>query len=95
VTEGILLREMLYDPLLAKYSVVMIDEVHERTVNTDLLLGLLKKIAKKRRNDMKLVISSATLDSLLWKRYFDFGKKDSDCLLFIIIIIIIDRKSVV
>jgi ATP-dependent RNA helicase DDX35 len=68
---------MLYDPLLSKYGIVMIDEVHERTVNTDLLLGLLKKIAKKRK-DLKLIISSATLDSLLWKRYFNFGKKESE-----------------
>ena len=46
MTEGILLREMLADPLLMKYSIIMVDEVHERSLNTDILLSLLKKIAK-------------------------------------------------
>lgn len=46
MTEGILLREMLRDPLLKQYSVIMVDEVHERSLNTDILLSLLKKIAK-------------------------------------------------
>lgn len=46
VTEGILLREMLADPLLSEYSVIMIDEAHERNNLTDVVMGLLKKIAK-------------------------------------------------
>ena len=46
MTEGILLREMLADPLLQKYGVIMIDEAHERNILTDIVLGLLKKIIK-------------------------------------------------
>lgn len=46
MTEGILLREMLVDPLLQKYGVIMIDEAHERNILTDTLLALLKKIIK-------------------------------------------------
>ncbi|KAJ6221246.1 hypothetical protein RDWZM_007058 [Blomia tropicalis] len=62
MTEGILIRELMNDPLLSNYSVVIVDEVHERSVNTDILLSLLKKIIRKRP-DLKLIISSATLDS--------------------------------
>jgi ATP-dependent RNA helicase DDX35 len=62
MTDGTLIKEMLQDPLLSKYSVLMIDDVHERSINTDIILGLLKKIQRKRP-DLKLVISSATLDA--------------------------------
>lgn len=48
MTEGILIRELMNDPLLSNYSVVIVDEVHERSVNTDILLSLLKKIIRKR-----------------------------------------------
>lgn len=46
MTEGILLREMMGDPLLTKYSIIILDEVHERTLLTDIIMGLLKKIQR-------------------------------------------------
>lgn len=46
MTEGILLREMMSDPLLTKYCVIILDEVHERTLLTDIIMGLLKKIIR-------------------------------------------------
>lgn len=62
MTDGMLFRECMRDPLLSKYSVIMVDEAHERGAYTDLLLGLLKKIRRKRPN-LRLIISSATLDA--------------------------------
>ena len=61
---------MLLDPLLNSYSVIIVDDCHERSLSTDLSLGLLKKILKKR-NDLKLVISSATNNVDLFKRFFN------------------------
>ena len=49
MTEGILIREMMADPLLTNYSVIMLDEVHERSINTDIVMGLMKKILKVSR----------------------------------------------
>ena len=56
-----LLQEMLQDPLLTQYSVIIVDDCHERSLKTDLVLGLLKKIRRKRP-DLKIVVSSATMD---------------------------------
>jgi HrpA-like RNA helicase len=61
LTEGMFIRELLIDPLLKKYKVVIIDDCHERTINCELILGFLKKIFSMRK-DLKIIISSATLD---------------------------------
>ena len=67
---GMLLREFLGEPDLASYSVMMVDEAHERTLHTDVLFGLIKDIARFRP-DLKLLISSATLDARKFSTYFD------------------------
>lgn len=70
MTDGYLVREMMSDPLLNKYSVLMLDEVHERTLFTDIVIGLLKKVLK-RRPDLRVIISSATLDASRYKDFFN------------------------
>ncbi|GAB9463862.1 ATP-dependent helicase HrpA [Globisporangium polare] len=69
MTEGMLLREYLADNTLAKYSALMLDEAHERTINTDVLFGLLKDLVRKRK-DLKIIVTSATLDAEKFSRYF-------------------------
>ncbi|KIP11668.1 hypothetical protein PHLGIDRAFT_27720 [Phlebiopsis gigantea 11061_1 CR5-6] len=69
MTDGMLQRECLIDPDVSQYSVVMLDEAHERTIATDVLFGLLKK-AIKRRPDLKLIVTSATLDAEKFSKYF-------------------------
>ena len=70
MTDGILLRELLTEPELKSYSVLIIDEAHERTLHTDIIFGLIKDIAKYRK-DLKILISSATLDAEKFRDYFD------------------------
>ncbi|XP_952428.1 ATP-dependent helicase, putative [Theileria annulata] len=69
VTDGILMRESISDPLLSKYSVVIVDEVHERSIRSDILLGIIK-LALAKRTDLKLIVMSATLDSNVFNDFF-------------------------
>ncbi|WP_407400278.1 helicase-related protein [Treponema sp.] len=69
MTDGILLQEMKLDPYMSKYSVIMVDEAHERSLNIDFVLGLLKRVLAVR-HDFKVIVSSATMNAESFSNYF-------------------------
>lgn len=69
MTDGILLRESLTNPDLDQYSCIIMDEAHERALNTDVLMGLIKKVLARRR-DLKLIVTSATMNAERFSRFY-------------------------
>uniref|UniRef100_A0A0X3PN94 RNA helicase n=1 Tax=Schistocephalus solidus TaxID=70667 RepID=A0A0X3PN94_SCHSO len=79
MTDGMLIQEMTRDPLLRRYRIIMLDEVHERSIQVDLLMGLVKKVLRKRPNDLRVIVSSATLEAQTFIDYFkDLNIKEEE-----------------
>ncbi len=70
MTDGILLQELRTDRDLSAYDVLIIDEAHERSLNIDFTLGLLREVLERRR-DLRVIVSSATLDPVMFQRFFE------------------------
>jgi pre-mRNA-splicing factor ATP-dependent RNA helicase DHX38/PRP16 len=69
MTDGVLLRESLTNPDLDQYSCIIMDEAHERALNTDVLMGLIKKVLARRR-DLKLIVTSATMNATKFAQFY-------------------------
>ena len=71
MTDGILVRQCLKDKDLKEYSIVVLDEAHERSLYTDVLFALVKQAVKRRNGTLKLIITSATLNTQQFSTFFD------------------------
>ena len=79
MTDGILLAETQNDPMLRAYDTVIIDEAHERSINIDFLLGYLKRLLLKRR-DLKVIVTSATIDAERFAKHFEIDGRPAPIL---------------
>jgi HrpA-like RNA helicase len=73
MTDGILVQKIYQDPLLEEFSIIILDDIHERSINYEILFGFLKIIMNKRA-DLKLIITSATLEDNSIKTFFEKKK---------------------